>query len=131
AGSAAQLAAPQVRLIVKTRTLRDYRSYAALELELEPGIVLAVGENGAGKTNLLEALHVGTQGFSPRTRNDAQLVRFGAEAGRIELAGDRGGSRLESEGTLRPGDAKKARLNGGAPRPAEQPRPAVSTPVVP
>ena len=39
--------------------------------------MLVVGQNGAGKTNLLESLHVGTQGFSPRTRTDAQLVRFG------------------------------------------------------
>ena len=60
--------------------LRDFRSYARLEVGLEPGVVLVTGPNGAGKTNLLEALHVGTQGFSPRTRNDAQLVRFGAEA---------------------------------------------------
>ena len=35
--------------------------------------MLVVGPNGAGKTNLLESLHVGTQGFSPRTRLDAQL----------------------------------------------------------
>jgi DNA replication and repair protein RecF len=89
--------------------------------------VLAVGENGAGKTNLLEAFHVGTQGFSPRSRNDAQLVRFGAEAARIELAGDRGGSRLELEVTLRPGDAKKAKLNGAALRAAEQLRSEVAT----
>jgi DNA replication and repair protein RecF len=89
--------------------------------------VLVVGRNGAGKTNLLEALHVGTQGFSPRSRNDAQLVRFGTEAARIELAGDRGGSRLEIEVTLRPGDAKKARLNGAALRAAEQLRSEVST----
>jgi DNA replication and repair protein RecF len=89
--------------------------------------VLAVGENGAGKTNLLESLHVGTQGFSPRSRNDAQLVRFGAEAARIELAGDRGPSRLELEVTLRPGDAKKAKLNGAALRAAEQLRSEVST----
>jgi DNA replication and repair protein RecF len=89
--------------------------------------VLAVGENGAGKTNLLEALHVGTQGFSPRSRNDAQLVRFGAEAARIELAGDRGASRLDIEVTLRPGDAKRARLNGAALRAAEQLRSEVST----
>jgi DNA replication and repair protein RecF len=47
--------------------------------------VLVVGENGAGKTNLLEALHVGTQGFSPRTRSDARLIRFGEEAGAIGL----------------------------------------------
>ena len=39
--------------------------------------MLAVGANGAGKTNLLESLHVGTQGFSPRTRSDAELIRFG------------------------------------------------------
>jgi DNA replication and repair protein RecF len=39
--------------------------------------VLLVGENGAGKTNLLEAMHVGTQGFSPRTRSDSQLIHFG------------------------------------------------------
>src|SRR5204862_5868537 len=56
------------RLIVREITLRNYRSYESLELELAPGLVLAVGENGVGKTNLLEALHVGTQGFSPRSR---------------------------------------------------------------
>jgi DNA replication and repair protein RecF len=89
--------------------------------------VLAVGENGAGKTNLLEALHVGTQGFSPRTRNDAQLVRFGAKAARIELAGDRAGAKLEVELTLRPGDAKRARLNGAPLRAAEQLRAEVGT----
>jgi DNA replication and repair protein RecF len=89
--------------------------------------VLAVGENGAGKTNLLEALHVGTQGFSPRSRNDAQLVRFGAEAARIELTGDRAGTRLEVELTLRPGEAKRARLNGGVLRAAEQLRAEVAT----
>jgi DNA replication and repair protein RecF len=89
--------------------------------------VLAVGENGAGKTNLLESLHVGTQGFSPRSRNDAQLVRFGADAARIELAGERGSSKLELEVTLRPGDAKKAKLNGAPLRAAEQLRSEVST----
>jgi DNA replication and repair protein RecF len=89
--------------------------------------VLAVGENGAGKTNLLEALHVGTQGFSPRSRNDAQLVRFGAEAARIELAGERGGRTLEIEVTLRPGDAKRAQLNGAPLRAAEQLRAEVET----
>ena len=89
--------------------------------------MLAVGENGAGKTNLLESLHVGTQGFSPRTRNDAQLVRFGAEAGRIELDGDRAGTRVEVELTLRPGEAKRAQLNGAALRVAEQLRAEMST----
>ena len=62
---------------------------------LEPGIVLVVGPNGAGKTNLLESLHVGTQGFSPRTRTDAQLIRFGAEAARVDARGQ--ARRLEGD----------------------------------
>src|SRR5207253_9887491 len=86
---------PRGRLIVAKVSLRDFRSYARLELELKPGLVLVGGPNGAGKTNLLESLHVGTQGFSPRTRNDANLIRFGREGARIALHGNRAGSLVE------------------------------------
>jgi DNA replication and repair protein RecF len=86
-----------------------------------------VGPNGAGKTNLLEALHVGTQGFSPRTRTEAQLIRFGADAARIELQGTRADSPVEVEVTLRPGEAKRAQLNGAPLRAAEQLRSTLAT----
>jgi DNA replication and repair protein RecF len=89
--------------------------------------VLAVGPNGAGKTNLLEALHVGTQGFSPRTRNDAQLIRFGETAGRVELRGDRAGTQVEVQVTLKLNEGKRARLNGRALSAAEQLRSEVAT----
>jgi len=82
--------------------------------------VLVVGENGAGKTNLLESLHLGTQGFSPRTRSDAQVIRFGEDAGRVALRGLRGRSSLETEVTLRLQDGKHARLNGVRLSAAEQ-----------
>lgn len=89
--------------------------------------MLAVGPNGAGKTNLLEALHVGTQGFSPRTRTDAQLVRFGERAARVELRGERGGAPLELQVTLRLGEGKRATMNGSQLRAAEQLRAEVPT----
>jgi DNA replication and repair protein RecF len=89
--------------------------------------VLVVGPNGAGKTNLLEALHVGTQGFSPRTRTDGQMIRFGREAGRIGLAGERGGAKVETEVVLRVADAKRAKLNGANLRAAEQLRSELAT----
>ncbi len=75
--------------------------------------MLVVGRNGAGKTNLLESLHVATQGFSPRTRQDTQLIRFGEDAGRVVVHGRRGSSPVEISLTLRQGQAKEARLNGG------------------
>ena len=74
--------------------------------------MLVVGRNGAGKTNLLESLHLATQGFSPRTRHDAQLIRFGEVAARVEVSGRRGSSPVEVKLTLREGQAKEARLNG-------------------
>jgi DNA replication and repair protein RecF len=99
-------------VLVKTVSLRDFRSYPALELDLEPGLVLVTGENGVGKTNLLEALHVGSQGFSPRTRADAQIVRFGAERARVRVVGTEEDSAVESEVTLRAREPKELRLNG-------------------
>ena len=71
--------------------------------------------NGVGKTNLLESLHVATQGFSPRTRQDAQLIRFGEAAGARRGRGRRGTSPLEISLTLRQGQAKEARAERRAP----------------
>jgi DNA replication and repair protein RecF len=89
--------------------------------------VLAVGPNGVGKTNLLESLHVATQGFSPRTRHDAQLIAFGHDAGRVVVVGTRGGSPVETSVTLRTGQAKEARLNGARLPSAESLRRELST----
>ncbi len=114
-------------LIVRHAILRNFRSYPELELSLEPGVVLVSGANGAGKTNLLEALHVGTQGFSPRARNDGQLVRFGETAGRIQLEGTRADTAVGVDVLLTPGDARRVRLNGSTLRSAEELRTRLQT----
>jgi DNA replication and repair protein RecF len=89
--------------------------------------VLAVGPNGVGKTNLLESLHVATQGFSPRTRTDAQLIRFGERAARIVTRGSRGQVPVEIELTLEAGAGKRAKVNGAQLRAAEQLRSETAT----
>jgi DNA replication and repair protein RecF len=74
--------------------------------------VLVTGANGTGKTNLLESLHVGTQGFSPRTRRDGELIRFGTDAATVSLRGMRGGIGVETGVALSTSAAKRATLNG-------------------
>jgi DNA replication and repair protein RecF len=80
-----------------------------------------------GKTNLLESLHVATQGFSPRTHHDTQLIRFGESAARVLVEGRRASARLSLSLTLRQGQAKEARLNGARLPSAESLRREVST----
>ena len=108
-------------------SLRDVRSYPRLELELEPGLVLVTGPNGAGKTNLLEAVHVATQGLSFRTRQDAQIVRRGAESGVARVTGSTGEVRVEAEVRLSVREPKRIRVNGATVGSAEELRARVHT----
>jgi len=62
-------------------TLTDYRNYATLALNLEPGMVVLSGENGAGKTNLLEAVSLLTPGRGLRRAPYADLARTGSSGG--------------------------------------------------
>lgn len=71
-------------------SLANFRSWSALELPVEPGHHLLLGRNGAGKTNILEAIHALGTGTSMRATRDAVLASHGAAgfraAGRFERA---------------------------------------------
>lgn len=77
-------------------TLQDFRSYASLDLTVSRGLVALSGENGAGKTNLLEALSLFTPGRGLRRSEFADMARSGAErfAVSLALAGGEDGHRL-------------------------------------
>ena len=57
-------------------SLLNFRNYESLELDLEPGMVLVHGENGQGKSNLLEAIYVLAIAKSPRASADRELIRW-------------------------------------------------------
>ncbi len=93
-------------------TLRDFRTYARAEARLGAGLTVVHGPNGVGKSNLLEALYFGCAGRSPRTRNERELVRFGAQATRVvvHLCGE--GEEHELSVGFQPGQDKRMSADG-------------------
>ena len=65
-------------------SLRDFRNYVNLELDLAPGVNLIVGDNAQGKTNLLESISYLGTGRSFRAQRTAEMVRFGADFAELE-----------------------------------------------
>ena len=64
--------------VVSRLTLTDFRSYASASFEPGPAFVLLYGENGAGKTNLLEAVSMLTPGRGLRGAALSDMARQGA-----------------------------------------------------
>jgi DNA replication and repair protein RecF len=65
--------------------LHDFRSYTDAELVPDPGLTVVAAPNGAGKTNLLEAIYVTITGRSHRAATDVELVRVGTPFARVRL----------------------------------------------
>jgi DNA replication and repair protein RecF len=91
---------------------RDFRNLERAEAELGEGITVVHGPNGAGKTNLLEALYFGCTARSCRTSNERELLRFGAQVARVEVAVQAEDGPHLLEVGLEPGAAKRVRVDG-------------------
>ncbi|GLF96748.1 DNA replication/repair protein RecF [Streptomyces yaizuensis] len=92
-------------------SLADFRSYARVEVPLDPGVTSFVGANGQGKTNLVEAVGYLATLASHRVASDAPLVRAGAERAVIRAAVTQGERSQLVELELNPGRANRARIN--------------------
>jgi DNA replication and repair protein RecF len=82
---------PARRPLVRRVMLRDFRSYAALDLAIEGRLVVLCGENGAGKTNLIEALSLFSPGRGLRRAELSACARVEGAGGfaiSIEVAED-------------------------------------------
>ncbi|MFK0276035.1 DNA replication/repair protein RecF [Ensifer sp. NPDC090286] len=96
--------------------LTEFRNYAGLSLELDQRHVVLTGENGAGKTNLMEAVSFLSPGRGLRRAAYADVARVGAGDGFSVFAEVEGmeGSVEIGTGTagLTEGQSRRLRLNG-------------------
>lgn len=92
-------------------SLADFRSYARVEVPLDPGVSAFVGPNGQGKTNLVEAVgYLATLG-SHRVASDAPLVRTGADRAVVRAAVVQEERQQLVELEINPGKSNRARIN--------------------
>lgn len=107
--------------LVSRLSLVTFRSYQAIEVEFPSGPQVVVGDNAAGKTNLVESMVVLGTGHSHRASLDGELIAWGADFTRLEadVVGENGPSRLELviARTTAGGGKKKALVNGVGRRP--------------
>ncbi|MCB5291077.1 DNA replication/repair protein RecF [Arthrobacter sp. SO3] len=96
-------------------SLTDFRSYAQVELSLEPGVTVLVGSNGIGKTNLMEAIGYLATLSSHRVSSDAPLLRFGTERAMIRARLVRGEQSTVLELEINSSRANRARINRSNP----------------
>lgn len=87
--------------------MRDFRNYGEIELKPHPGVNILFGQNGSGKTNLLEAIHYCALGRSHRTSQDREVVRKGAEMAAIGVQLRKNGVRMDVQVKLTPGEIRK------------------------
>ena len=98
---------------IRSVRLRHFRAHTDTSLALPPGMTLLVGQNGAGKTNLLEALGYLCLGKSFLASSDAPIVQRGA--GHVEVEGETAsdrGSVARVRVAIVPGEGKRAFVNG-------------------
>ena len=96
--------------------LRGFRSYEELSFHPEPGLNVLIGDNGAGKTNVLEAIGYLSRLSSFRSAPDAALVRTGAEAAVVRGGIERESGELKVEVELPAEGRRRILVNGKRPR---------------
>lgn len=100
---------------LQSLAVRDFRNLARADLDLPAEGLVVIGENGQGKTNLLESVYYLELFRSMRGARDQDLVRFGAAGFHIAAGIETDGPHEISVGFERASRRKRVRLDGGEP----------------
>lgn len=72
-------------MYIERLTLKFFRNYESAQLEFSPYTNVIYGNNAQGKTNILEAIYLFSQGRSHRAKSDRELIKFGEDFARLAI----------------------------------------------
>lgn len=67
-------------MFLKRISIKNFRNLNDVKIDIDNKLVVIIGENGQGKTNLLESIHFAGTGKSYRTKNHNELIKFNEES---------------------------------------------------
>jgi DNA replication and repair protein RecF len=105
-----------VRVVLRSLAVRDFRNLARVDLAFPAAGVAIVGENGQGKSNLLEAIYYLHLLRSVRGARDVDVVRFTAPGFHIAARTEGGANHELSAGFERSTKRKRVKLDGAEPQ---------------
>lgn len=91
--------------------LKDFRSYRNLEIFLNPGVNIFIGDNGSGKTNIAESLIYLSSLSSHRVSTNQPLIFLGATQAIIRAEIERDDRSLQIDLEINSSKANRARIN--------------------
>jgi DNA replication and repair protein RecF len=115
------------RVVFQRVVVADLRNLRELEFEPGPRANVITGDNGQGKTSLLEALYLVATSKSFRTEKLTELIRQGAEVARVRATIDEDGLKREQRVAI---SEKSRALSLDGKRPSRLAAYATRTPVV-
>jgi len=99
-------------MILESLSLKNFRNHEDRSFRFPPGSTVVLGGNGAGKTNLLEAVHYLSFGRSFRTADDENLVRLTSDYFYLRGETVSGGIRNRTEASYETAGKKILRYDG-------------------
>jgi len=94
---------------IESLHLRNFRNIEELSLNPRPGVNVIWGDNGQGKTNLVEGIWMFTGGRSLRGSTQSELIRFGCRSARLEMTFEAEGR--QQTAVMKLGGKKTVQLN--------------------
>jgi DNA replication and repair protein RecF len=91
--------------------LQAFRNHSDTVVELQPGVTIFVGDNGQGKTNVVEALGYLSNLSSHRVSSDDALVQFGHDSAEVTATVNHGSRSVDLSLTIRASGSNKGQVN--------------------
>lgn len=99
-------------MYVNSIKLINYRNYSGIKVFLNKNINVFLGENGQGKTNLLESIYIASSGKSFKTNKDKELINIDKEVGYIGVELIKNDIKKYIELKLNVNKPKRIKING-------------------